>query len=176
VLLQRGYAAGDLSQVYPLARATGPVLAVALAALTLGQDPEISDLLGGAVITVAVVSLAGRPQTAPGAAVWYALATGALIAGYTVWDAYGVNALSLSVVTYYWGAEVARALLLAPIALRRPQTVRMAWRRARRAVLGVGVLSPLAYMLVLAALRIAPVSVVAPAREISIAGASSRWN
>lgn len=35
-------------------------------------------------------------------------------------------------------------------------------------VLAVGVLAPFAYMLVLAAMRLAPVSLVAPGREMSI--------
>ena len=38
--LQRGYANGDLSVVYPLARGTGPVLSVAAAILFLGERPS----------------------------------------------------------------------------------------------------------------------------------------
>jgi drug/metabolite transporter (DMT)-like permease len=168
VMLQRGYRTGDLSQVYPLARGTGPLLAVPLAAVALGQDPSALDLAGGAVIVGAVLSLAGWPSTGARAAVGYALATGTLIAAYTVWDAYAVNSLDLSVVTYYWGSELSRTLLLAPVALRQPGAVWAAWREERAAVLGVGLLSPLAYVLVLWALRLAPVSLVAPAREVSI--------
>jgi uncharacterized membrane protein len=63
VMLQRGYRTGDLSQVYPLARGTGPLLAVPLAAIALGQDPSALDLAGGAVIVGAVLSLAGWPST-----------------------------------------------------------------------------------------------------------------
>src|SRR5918994_1814149 len=102
------------------------------------------------------------------AALAFALAAGALIASYTVWDAYAVNALDLTVVTYFWGAELSRALLLAPAALRRWDRVRAAWSDARGAVLGIGLLSPLAYVLVLWALTLAPVSLVAPTREVSI--------
>lgn len=168
VALQRGYAAGDLSLVYPLARGTGPLLAVPLAALVLGQRPGALDLAGGAVIVAAVLSLVGRPRVGARAAIGFALVTGTLIAGYTVWDAHAVDALDLSVVTYFWGAQLSLSLLLAPLALRRPEAVRAAWRGARGAVLGVALLGPLAYVLVLWALRLAPVSVVAPAREVSI--------
>jgi hypothetical protein len=66
LLLQRGYAIGDLSLVYPLARGTGPLLAVPLAAITLGRRPGATDLAGGAVIVVAVLSLAGWPRAAEG--------------------------------------------------------------------------------------------------------------
>jgi drug/metabolite transporter (DMT)-like permease len=168
VLLQRGYASGDLSLVYPLARGTGPLLAVPLAAVALGQRPGAVDLAGGLLIIGAVVSLTGRPRAGARTAAGFALATGALIASYTVWDAHAVNTLDLSVVTYYWGAELARALLLGPAALRDARAIRGAWHGARGAVLGVGLLSPLAYVLVLWALKLAPVSVVAPGREVSI--------
>ncbi len=79
-----------------------------------------------------------------------------------------MGSLSLSVVTYYWGAELFRALLLTPAALRKPEAVGAAWRSSRGAVIGIGLLSPLAYLLVLRALQLAPVSLVAPAREVSI--------
>jgi drug/metabolite transporter (DMT)-like permease len=49
-------------------------------------------------------------------------------------------------------------------------------RRHRVDVLGIAVLSPFAYVLVLYAMRIAPVSMVAPARELSIVvGSSIAW-
>jgi drug/metabolite transporter (DMT)-like permease len=168
LLLQRGYSTGDLSLVYPLARGTGPLLAVPLAALALGERPGPLDLIGGAVIVAGVLSLAGRPGVALQAGAGYALLTGALIASYTVWDAHAVASLDLSVLTYFWGVEVSRALLLGPFALQRRDEVRAAWHEFRATVLGVGLLSPFAYMLVLGALQIAPVSVVAPAREVSI--------
>lgn len=168
LLLQRGYATGDLSLVYPLARGTGPLLAVPLAVVALGQRPDVLDVAGGAVIVAAVLSLTGRPREAGREAVGFALATGALIAGYTVWDAHAVNTLELSVVTYFWGAQLSLALLLLPPVLRRRQELRTAWHDNRVAILGIAVLSPLAYMLVLWALRLASVSLVAPAREVSI--------
>jgi hypothetical protein len=54
------------------------------------------------------------------------------------------------------------------VAFRRKEEVRAAWRVHRPEALGVAILSPLAYMLVLTALVFTPVSYVAPAREISI--------
>ena len=58
-----------------------------------------------------------------------------------------------------------RALVLTPFARGRP---REQWREHRRAVIGVGALSPLAYILVLFALTRAPISLVAPVRESSV--------
>jgi hypothetical protein len=87
---------------------------------------------------------------------------------YTVWDAYAIGRLDLSPVSYFWGAELCRTALLAPLALPRSLALRRVWRDERRIVLWVAVLSPLSYVLVLFALRLAPVSLVAPAREVSI--------
>jgi drug/metabolite transporter (DMT)-like permease len=61
-----------------------------------------------------------------------------------------------------------RTVLLAPPALREPQALRAQWRSNRRHIIAVGVLSPLAYTLVLYALTIAPLSYVAPVRELSM--------
>jgi drug/metabolite transporter (DMT)-like permease len=87
--LQRGYATGDLSLVYPLARGTGPVLSVAGAVLLLGERPGPLALAGAGLIVVAVLPLSGgvRHEGAEGA-VAFALLTGALIAAYTLWDAH----------------------------------------------------------------------------------------
>jgi drug/metabolite transporter (DMT)-like permease len=46
--------------------------------------------------------------------------------------------------------------------------VRALWAAHRAEVIGTGMLSPLAYILVLTALVFTPVSYVAPAREVSI--------
>src|SRR4051794_21433289 len=59
-LLQRGYAAGDLSIVYPLARGTGPLLSGAAAIALLGERPSALALAGGLIIVAAVFSLVGR--------------------------------------------------------------------------------------------------------------------
>ena len=59
-------------------------------------------------------------------------------------------------------------LLLAVPALRRPRETLEAARRNWLAVLLFGILSPLAYILVLFAVQLAPVSVVAPGREVSV--------
>ena len=61
VLLQRGYAAGDLSLVYPLARGTGPLLSGAAAIAFLGERPSALALAGALIIVAAVFSFVVRP-------------------------------------------------------------------------------------------------------------------
>jgi drug/metabolite transporter (DMT)-like permease len=170
VTLQRGYAVGDLSFVYPLARGTGPLLSTVAAIALLGERPSALALAGAALIVGAVLSLVARPGAAAGGggAVAFALLTGAAIAAYTLWDKHAVGPAGLSPIVYYWGTNLANVSLLTPLALRDRARLRLAWRTSRRRAAGVGLLSPLAYVLVLYALARAPVSYVAPARESSI--------
>jgi drug/metabolite transporter (DMT)-like permease len=172
VLLQRAYATGDLSVVYPLARGTGPLLSTTTAILVLGERPSLVALAGAALIVAAVFSFIRRPgeqESRPaGRGTLFAVLTGAAIAAYTLWDKHAVSAVGLSPIVYYWGTNLANTALLTPIALRNRDDLRQAWTASRARAAGVGLLSPLAYVLVLYALARAPVSYVAPARESSI--------
>jgi drug/metabolite transporter (DMT)-like permease len=173
VLLQRGYRAGDLSLVYPLARGTGPALATAAAIVILGERPSALAFAGTLLVIAGLIALA-HPRALlqsgrwAGPAVAYALATGGFIATYTLWDAHAVSALAIPPLVYDWCGNAGRVLLLAPVVLRRPAELRATFAAYRGAILGVAVLSPLAYILVLTALVTTPVSYVAPAREASI--------
>jgi drug/metabolite transporter (DMT)-like permease len=298
LILQRGYAVGDLTVVYPLARGTGPLLAVILAVILLGEHPPALVLFGGLLVVAGVLVVGSAGVTAParaaaadpteadtppaplttavdiatetaaetaavavrpepalavatlhvpalrvgwkpdggrglvcgwecapaggGAAVlaapaavptirldkqlvltkaialapalderiggsaepagrwrWmsthsvkagagYGLLTGGAIAGYTLWDATAVTTFAVAPLLLEWGCNVGRSVMLAPYAAVRFARVRRTWQAHRREILAVGVLSPLAYVCVLLALTRAPVSVVAPARELSI--------
>jgi drug/metabolite transporter (DMT)-like permease len=165
-VLQRGYAIGDMSVVYPLARGTGPLLSVLVAVLFLNEHPGWLGLVGALLVVVGVLVIGTGKATPTG--VFYGVLTGAMIAAYTLWDAHSVTALAVPPLVYFGAGSIGESLLLLPTALRAKASVAALWREHRREVLIVGLLSPLAYLLVLYALQIAPVSLVAPAREISI--------
>jgi drug/metabolite transporter (DMT)-like permease len=172
IFLLRGYRAGDLSIVYPLARGTGPMLALVGAVLLFGERPPPLAIVGALAIVTGILTLTGDPrrlrQRGVGLAVGYALLTGVTIASYTLWDKRAVSVLLIPPVVYEWGANVFRALILTPLAVPRWAEVQTEWAKNKTAALAVASLSPLAYMLVLTALAISPVSYVAPAREIGI--------
>src|SRR5215211_3893399 len=172
VLLQRGYAVGDLSLVYPLARGTGPLLAPAAAIVLLGERPGVVALLGIGLITIGVFLLTTEPGSARkagwGRAVIYGLLTGAFIAAYTIWDKHAVSALLIPPLLQSWVTTLVTTGLLTPLAVRHRGKVLAIWREHKIEALGVAVLRPLSYILVLTALVFTPVSYVAPAREISI--------
>lgn len=170
--LQAGYRAGDMSLVYPLARGSGPALATVLAITLLGERPSGVALAGAALIVLSVLVLtgSGRAGAAAKKAILFGLATGAFIGVYTVWDGYAVRTLGAQPLLYNYLGEVGRLVLLAPLMVARvkPHETRKAWREHRWEVIGVAALSPLAYLMVLSAMTFTPVSLVAPARELSI--------
>jgi len=172
LLLDRGYRYGDLSVVYPLARATGPFLTVLVALLVLGERPGPVALCGAALIVGGAFFLAASPEKLreAGAArgIAFALLTGCMIASYTVVDKQAVSVALIPPILQDWGANLGRVLVMAPLALRRRGEVRAAWRDKRAAVVLVALLCPLSYILVLTAMVFTPVAYVAPAREISI--------
>lgn len=167
LLLQRGYRVGDLSVVYPLARGSGPLLSVVAAVWLLHERPGVTALVGAGAVIVGVFVIGGLGIGGT-RGVGYGLATGALIAAYTLWDAHAVTTLAVPPLVLMAGSMCVETVLLAPYALTRRQEVGRLWREHRTSVLAVVLLSPLAYVLVLFAMRLAPVSLVAPARELSI--------
>jgi drug/metabolite transporter (DMT)-like permease len=168
VLLQRGYATGDLSLVYPLARGTGPIFASAGAIAILGERPGPLALAGTAAIAVGVVLLLATRGLTRGPALAYAVLTGLLIGVYTIWDGHAVRASHAEPLLYLLVTNLTVLALLAPAAWRERPMVGLLLREHRGVVGAVGVLAPLAYALVLFATRLAGVAYVAPAREVSI--------
>ena len=168
-LLRKGYAAGDLSLIYPLARGTGPALATAAAIWFLGERPTGIALVGCLLVVASILMFIG-PLT--GRDPWYAillgLLTGVSIGCYTVWDKFAVSRIRVEPLLMEWGITLGLSLMLAPFAASQWNEVRQHWRAQRKRILGVGILAPLSYLLILIAMVFSPVSYIAPAREISI--------
>ncbi|MEX2247673.1 MAG: DMT family transporter [Dehalococcoidia bacterium] len=171
-LLNRGYREGELSLVYPLSRGTGPVFSVAGGILLFDERPSALAAAGIAlVITGVLVTSIPRGMTATRVApsVAFALATGVCIATYTLWDKHAMD--TVTPVLYGYGIDVARLFILAPLVLSSAAArseAATAWREHRLTVAGIAALTPAAYMMILGAFTMAPVSYVAPAREVSI--------
>ena len=177
--LLRGYRLSDLTVVYPVARGTGPLLASLGALLWLGESMSALAALGVAGVVVGVFFIAGGPglwakahdplqRARVRAGIGWGAATGALIAGYTLIDGYAVKMLLISPILVDYVGNVFRLPFLLPAALRDRRGFREVWRVQWRAALVVAVLGPLGYVLVLYAVRLAPISHVAPAREVSM--------
>jgi len=182
VTLLRGYREADLTVVYPLARGTGPLLSAMLAVWLLGEAITMAGVLGVLGVVAGVLLIAGGPSWLRASAevrtpaarhrmrqgLFYGVLTGVWIASYTVVDGYAVKMLALSPVLVDYMGNLVRALLLAPVALRDRVATAALWRTQWRGALLVALFSPIAYVLVLYAVQQAPLSHVAPAREVSM--------
>jgi len=172
LLLQTGYRHGDLSLVYPTARATGPILSVSFAVLFLGETLAASIALGGVLIILGILALTRRPSLAGTntrfVSVAFGVSVGAFIGCYTAWDAYAVATVGVAPVLLDYATGVVRSVVLAPIAWRNRAQVQGLWSNHRREVFLIALFCPAAYILVLVALTFTPVIYVAPLREVSV--------
>jgi len=183
IVLQHGYRVGNLSTVYATARGTGPFLSVIIAMVLFGERPAPIALVGVAVVIAGIVAIgfvdrAGSvdvENSGPGAArqgidpgLLFGLLTGVAIAVYTIWDAFVVRSLSLNPVAFMVGTTLVQIPFYTVAVRGRWAALAAFGRREWRRILAFGILSPLSYILVLYAIRIAPVALVAPLREVSV--------
>jgi len=173
--LQRGYQVADLSVVYPVARGTAPLLASLAAIALLGEGASLRSVSGMLCVVVGVLliatqgnlSLLRQPQAWVG--VRWGLWIGIFIALYTVVDAYAVKELLILPVLFDWITNAARTAIMVPHIVQRRKAAWAAMRDYWPLAWIIGLLYPMAYILVLYALQHgAPVSLVAPAREMSM--------
>ncbi|MBF5003571.1 EamA family transporter [Diaphorobacter caeni] len=180
VVLLRGYRKADLTVVYPLARGTGPLLSSMIAITFLGESLSALGALGIAAVVGGVFLIAGGVNLLRTAAkeqsararihkgMFYGVLTGVFIASYTVVDGYAVKIMLMSPILVDYMGNILRIMLLAPVALRKPAELKALWKVQWKYALAVAVVSPIAYVLVLYAMQHAPMSHVAPAREVSM--------
>ncbi len=167
VLLSMAYRRGELSAVYPIARGSAPLIAVAVGLVVFRERLSVEQLAGVALLLVGIAAVAF--SQAGGRATIPALVTGVAIASYTLVDRLGVR---MTAPWFYAWLLFALMAIELPVALalsRRlmglaPGDVIPTWSRA--AVIGGSMWA--GYFLVLWALSLAPVAVVAPVRETSI--------
>ncbi len=178
-VLLKGYRVSDLTVVYPVARGSAPLLSAAGAVLVLGERLSATGVAGVLAVCGGVVLVAGGPalwrqahdpvaRARAHAGLRWGAYTGALIACYTVIDGYVVKVLLVGPVLLDYVGNVLRVPFLLPAAWQDRPAFAAAWRAQWRHALVVATLGPLAYILVLYAVTMAPLSHVAPAREISM--------
>jgi drug/metabolite transporter (DMT)-like permease len=174
VTLSWGYKVADLSVVYPVARGTGPLLSCLVAIAILGERPSTIGWAGIALIVAGVFLIAATGSTSVGdnkrraQGVFYGGLTGMCIAAYTINDAYAVKFLLVSPILLDYFGNVVRLIFLTPTVLTARPALREQWCKNLRLGIMVGALMPLSYILALFAMQLAPVSYVAPARELSM--------
>ena len=179
VVLLRGYRKADLTVVYPLARGSGPLLSSMVAIMLLGEQITVFGVAGIVAVVVGVFFIAGGPALFRAAhdpekragvrkGMMYGLLTGVFIASYTVVDGYAVKFVLMSPILLDYYGNFVRLLFLLPTVLRDRATAARHWRAQWKYALVVATISPVGYVLVLYAMKVAPLSHVAPAREVSM--------
>ena len=165
ITLAAGLGRGDLSVVYPLARGSAPVLVLAVSAGALGAATSPWQVAGVALVAVGILLVRGMSRPDDPTVVALALACGACIAGYTLVDSRGLD--HAAALPYLWVVMALSAGAYLPLIART---------RGRAALTGAltpatvvaGALFFGAYLLVLAALRLAEPGPVAAVRETSV--------
>ncbi len=179
ICLLTGYRKSDLTVVYPVARGSAPLLSSGVAVLVFGEQLSSLGVIGIAGVVVGVFLVAGGPALLNAAhdpnrrariksgVLWGGL-TGLLIACYTILDAWTVKVLAVSPILFdYWCNILRMPYSALPVLRDLPEAKRL-WKLQWKYAAIVGIFSPIGYVLVLYAAKIAPVSHVAPAREVSM--------
>jgi drug/metabolite transporter (DMT)-like permease len=170
--LLRGYRAGDLTVVYPLARGTGPLLSFCGAVLLLHERPSLLAGAGAVLITLGILlssgGLSALRHAGNHAGLFWGVATGCMIASYTLVDGYSVKTLLLSPFLVEYAGNLFRTVVLSGGAYRRRASLLPEYAQCWKEASGIAILTPIGYILVLFAMRLAPISHVAPMREMSM--------
>ncbi len=189
ILLSAAYRRGDLSVVYPVARGTAPLLAVLIGVVVLGERLGVPGSIGVVMLLAGFLILqrpwrafalarssaaggdpgaraaaAGARKAAADSAILFALATGVMIATYTAIDRVGTRQVDVFVYAAILWATCSVVLVLWVAFVAGGDLLRYGPAAARRAAVG-GWLTLIAYLCILVALSVAPLSGVAPLRE-----------
>jgi drug/metabolite transporter (DMT)-like permease len=178
IFLAGAYRRGDLSVVYPVARGTAPLLAVVIGVVVFGERLGPAGSIGVVCLIAGflmlqrpwrAIALARRGNGSGGrglrdSAILYALATGVMIATYTAIDRLGtrlIEPVPYAAILWVTGSLI----LVGWVALVEGGGLFRDGPAASRAAVGGGLLTLGAYLCILVALSVAPLSGVAPLRE-----------
>jgi drug/metabolite transporter (DMT)-like permease len=170
--LIEAYRAGDLGQVYPIARGAAPLMTATATTFLVGEQLSVIGWGGIVALVAGVVLLSargGRELTHINRrAVGFALLTALTICTYSVVDGIGAR-LALNPLSYSLWLFVGITVVMVPYALYRDgrdviPAMQTYWRRG----LVGGALQVASYGTVLWAMTLAPIAIVATLRETSV--------
>ncbi len=171
LFLLQSYRVGDLTQVYPIARGTAPLLVAIVSILFLGVVLRPIDQLAILVIAVGILSLSiVRQQDGLRNvnAAWLAFFTGCFIAAYSLNDGIGARLAGTAIGFYAW-LGIANAIVWVIImSFINPNVLKILPRQGKRVFFIGGSASFIAYTLVVWAFTQAPIALVTALRETSI--------
>ncbi|MFN8574664.1 MAG: EamA family transporter [Gemmatimonadaceae bacterium] len=177
--LSQAYRYSDLSYAYPISRGSMLLFLPIIALLVSGEKVDVVGGTGLALILGGVVALQlkelhprafrdFRDHVNPKGLAW-ALFTGLMLAAYTLWDKRAVNRMPPFSYLYAYTAVVAVAYTAYAFSRFSREEIRAEWAGKQHAIVQVGVLNTVSYLLALFALRGGVSSYVMGVRQLSIA-------
>jgi drug/metabolite transporter (DMT)-like permease len=168
LFLVRSYRVGDLGQIYPISRGSSPALITLGAALFAGETITPGELLGIALVSGGIISLAFRGRRLSVPSLPYALGTGCFIAAYNVVDGIGARLSGAPLAYTVWMSALWGVLMpVVYIGLRDARSLFSIRPGMFAAAMG-GLVSLLAYAIVIYAMNEAPLGAVSALRETSV--------
>jgi drug/metabolite transporter (DMT)-like permease len=168
LFLVRSYRVGDLGQVYPISRGSSPALIALGAAVFAGESIAPGVLLGIALVSGGIISLAFRGRKLSVPSLPYALGTGCFIAAYSVVDGIGARLSGAPLAYTVWMCAMWGVLMpMVYIGLRDARSLFSVRPGIFSAAAG-GLVSLLAYGIVIYAMNEAPLGAVSALRETSV--------
>jgi drug/metabolite transporter (DMT)-like permease len=168
LFLVRSYRVGDLGQIYPISRGSSPVLITLGAAVFAGESISPGELLGVALVSGGIVSLAFKGRSLSVPSLPYALGTGCFIAAYSVVDGIGARLSGAPLSYAVWMCALWGVLMpVVYIGLRGSRSL-FSVQPGMVTAMGGGLVSLLAYAMVIYAMNEAPLGAVSALRETSV--------
>ncbi|MDQ0316933.1 DMT family transporter [Amorphus orientalis] len=171
LFLVRAYTHADLSQAYPMARGTAPLIVTVVSALFLGARFDALALAAVLAISAGILTLAlnrsglGRMQ---GRALAYALGTACFTAAYTLVDGVGARVAETASGYILWMFVGDAALMVLYALVTRGDAAFSGLRASWKPGLGAGAMSVASYWIIVWAFTQVPIALVAGLRESSI--------
>ncbi|MBT1260270.1 EamA family transporter [Pseudomonas sp. VS40] len=168
LFLVRSYKVGDLGQTYPIARGSSPILITLCALVFAGETVSTNALIGIVLVSGGIISLAFRQRRLAVPSLPYALGTGFFIAAYSVTDGVGARLSGAPMAYTVWMCALWGVLMpLVYIGLRDTRSLFAPRPGVITALIG-GLVSLLAYGIVIYAMSHAPMGAVSALRETSV--------
>lgn len=168
LFLVRTYRSGDLGQTYPIARGASPLLVSLGAAVFAGEWPGLVSVSGVLLVAGGILSLALQGRRISRDVVPWALGTGCFIGAYTVIDGIGARLSGAPVGYTVWMCLIQGALTLPFFTVQRGWRSMIRGRRETLIVAGGGLISLVAYGIVILAMSLGPMGPVSALRETSV--------
>ncbi len=168
LFLIRSYKVGDLGQTYPISRGSSPVLITLAASVFAGETVGPGAMIGVLLVSGGIISLAFSGSKLAVPSLPYALGTGSFIAAYSLTDGIGVRLSGAPTAYTVWMCALWGILMpLVYVGVRDTKSL-CSWRPGFISAFIGGLVSLLAYGIVIYAMSAAPMGAVSALRETSV--------